>query len=305
MSTVYADNQFGLIVTNNHVTQANDTLVVDLINNETLRYCDVFIGEENQEIIYRMFGRVVYTAPDHELALIQLLPIRSNVLPVCKFTTDCQPGDPIVVISSKGGQSFIADGLIQIIDKRQNLIKCYKNANYINDLGDTTDVLIHTGFIVGGYSGGPVIDMSGQVVGVHKGSVRGYSYFSAAIGAKTVMDFIEKGKQYLLTENVEVMKGLARKHRRLMKRKILGLVLVNNQIVDYTFTSYLTRQHLLITDYIIAYNNIPFTTPEAMSYYVQQLPDNTPPIVVTVYRSNYNQYFTVNTQPITVEQFHC
>ncbi|XP_054162515.1 uncharacterized protein LOC128960452 isoform X2 [Oppia nitens] len=277
------DNKLGLIVTNDHVVEGIDFVTVCLFN-ETLRYCDVFIDDQNQTIIKGIYGRVVYTAPDRDLALIQLPPIRPNVLPVCEFTTDCQPGDPIVSLSCAApGRCLTIDGIVQKLDKLLNI--------------DSSNQQIK------GYSGGPVVNMlSGQVVGVHKADLLGSSHFSIAIGAKTAMDFINEGTDYLLAKSAEV---IAKKHRKPIKRKTLGIVLVDNQIVDITFSSLTIRQNLRVSDRIISYNKMPFTTLEAMSDHIQQLPDNIPQIVLTVYRQSNSQILSNKVQPIIVEQFEC
>ncbi|XP_054161840.1 uncharacterized serine protease syc0938_d-like [Oppia nitens] len=299
------DNQLGLIVTNNHVAQAHDRLRLILFNT-TRRYCDVFVGaDQNQAIAQEISGRVVYTSPDHDLALIQLPTVRPNVLPVCTFTADddCQPGDPIIALSSARGRCMVAEGLVIKQDKRQNLINCNEFAEFTNLIGDTTDLLVHSGFIGSGYSGGPVVNMSGQIVGVHMASMHCSSHFGLAIGAKNVMDFIEEGKQYLLTENVKFIQGLDKKHRQFIKRKTLGIVLEGNHIVGITFAAQTIRQLLRVTDKIVSYDNIICTIPETLSDYVQQLPDNIE-ISLTIYRSN-GQIFSIKCQPINCEQFKC
>ncbi|XP_054162068.1 serine protease HTRA1B-like [Oppia nitens] len=291
------DNKLGLIVSNNHVAEGIDTLRLSLYNN-TLRYCDVFVGaDQNQGIINEISGKIVYSSPDCDLALIQLPPIKPDVLPVCQFSTDWAPGDHIIAISGSRGRFFAADGFILKLDKYKNITQ-----KHSRDIGDKCDILIHTGYIVAGYSGGPVVNMDGQVVGVHKSSRRGFSCYALSIAAKTVIDFIEKGKQYLLTENVEVMKLMGAKHRRFIKRRTLGIVLMNNQIIDITFAPNIIRQNLLVNDQIVSYNNIEFTTPDEMSSYVQQLP-NYIDIVLIVHRSTIGQSFNIIVQPVTVEQF--
>ncbi|XP_054162517.1 uncharacterized protein LOC128960452 isoform X4 [Oppia nitens] len=230
------DNKLGLIVTNDHVVEGIDFVTVCLFN-ETLRYCDVFIDDQNQTIIKGIYGRVVYTAPDRDLALIQLPPIRPNVLPVCEFTTDCQPGDPIVSLSCAApGRCLTIDGIVQKLDK---LLNIDSSNQQIKGITGRCDILLKTGFTRLGYSGGPVVNMlSGQVVGVHKADLLGSSHFSIAIGAKTAMDFINEGTDYLLAKSAEV---IAKKHRKPIKRKTLGIVLVDNQIVDITFSSLTIR----------------------------------------------------------------
>ncbi|XP_054162069.1 uncharacterized protein LOC128960032 [Oppia nitens] len=297
------DNNLGLVITNNHAIYGSDYAKLGLFN-ESLRYCDVFIGDQNQSIIREMYGRVVYTAPDRDLALIRLPPIRPNVLPVCQFsTTDSQPGDTILTFCASNDRCLLSNGLVLTLDTKANLSFLKKFQTTLID--DKCNVLIYTGFVAPGYSGGPVINMFGQVVCINSLAGLGMSDRNIGITSKTIMDFIDEGKEYILSESVEVMHLTAKQRKpKLINNKTLGLVLVNNQIIDITFASQTIRQYLLINDEIVSYNNIEFTTPEAMSTYVQQLADNAV-IVLNFQRLFGFEMYTIDVQPINVEQFKC
>ncbi|XP_054161837.1 uncharacterized serine protease syc0938_d-like [Oppia nitens] len=295
---VIVDNQLGLIVTNYSAIAGSDIVTI-IFNNPRLRYLDVFVGHNSQQLAKETTGRVVYTEPYRNLALIQLPPVNPGRLVCANFTiTTSEPGDPIVAIGRQIKQYFINDGLIV-----QPTVVSVPYELATRDVPVICrEYCMHTGFISNAHYGGPVINMNGQVIGIILHHMGGFSYYILTIKAEAIIDFINKGKTYLAHNEPQMVIGRRNNYER-GTNKTLGLILTGNRIVDIALTSLEIKNQLKVTDSIEYYNNQPFNTPDQLAQYVQQMADNEF-IELTINREGYDMQFSVNVIPVTVRQIN-
>lgn len=162
----------GYILTNNHVVQDADQLTVTLSNGKPYK------------------GKVVGTDPRSDLAVIQIKS--SNPLPYVPLgdSSSVRIGDWALAIGSPFGlEQTVTAGIISAIRQSLNI----EGKNFANLL--QTDAAINRG-----NSGGPLVNLKGQVIGINTaiyaptGVFSGIGFAIPVNNAKKIMkDLIEKG----------------------------------------------------------------------------------------------------------------
>ncbi len=166
-SGVIVDAQ-GYIVTNNHV-------VADGRN-----YQVIFV--DGQKKPARLVGRDAYS----DLAVLQV----DGPLPAVATLGDSsqlRPGEPVIAIGSPLGEfrNSVTQGVVSALGRRLD-----DSAPGLMDLIQTDAAINH------GNSGGPLVDPSGQVVGINTAVVRGGSDLATGLGfaipSNTVRDVVQQ-----------------------------------------------------------------------------------------------------------------
>ena len=154
----------GLIVTNAHVV-ANQ-------RNCTVRLAD---GREMSGIIEAVDERT-------DLATVR---VKGNNLPIIRLgsSSSCRPGEWIVALGSPLQlANSITHGIISSVARRSDEIGQWTNMSYIQ-----TDAAINQG-----NSGGPLVNLNGEAVGVNSMKLQGAEGISFAIPVDYVKQFLQK-----------------------------------------------------------------------------------------------------------------
>ncbi|MBF2046320.1 MAG: trypsin-like peptidase domain-containing protein [Leptolyngbya sp. IPPAS B-1204] len=162
----------GLILTNHHVVERNPSPSVKLADGRQFR------------------GTVTSFDPELDLALIQLK--RVNGLPITPFaisTAQVKVGDRVYAIGSPRGESWKMSSS-QVIEL---------NSTCANGTSPLRCIRTPDGFLQPGNSGGPLIDGSGQVIGVNR-AVQQSTGEGVSIPIETIQDFLAQrmGQPHLI-----------------------------------------------------------------------------------------------------------
>jgi S1-C subfamily serine protease len=155
-----------VVVTNNHVVQ-------DAIN-ETVTLAD---GSAFP-------AKVVGSDPLADLAVLTITPMPSGLTPLQLFTSDSlQVGEPVVAVGSPYGLSgTLTTGVVSAVGR--TIIESSSSQS----AGETIPDIIQTSTAINpGNSGGPLLDYSGNVVGITTAAVSNSQGLGFAIPSDTIM----------------------------------------------------------------------------------------------------------------------
>ena len=134
------------------------------------REATIVFADGRREHMVRMYAQ----APERDLAIIQISRLRPVVaLPVA--SREMKKGEPVVAFGAPEGLSFsVSEGSISAMRTSADLVEVLRGPEYENMfhgnniLGFTSDVSLVqiTAATMPGNSGGPVVDFSGNVIGI-------------------------------------------------------------------------------------------------------------------------------------------
>jgi serine protease Do len=158
----------GIIVTNNHVVEGAQTITVTLDNGDT----------------YTADTKSVYTDSYNDLAIIK---INATGLPSLKTgdASQLRLGDWVIAIGNALGQGTrVTEGIVS-----------RKDVSLAMDTSDTLYDLIETSAAINqGNSGGPLVNLSGEVIGITSAKIAsvGVEGMGYAISINTALPVIEE-----------------------------------------------------------------------------------------------------------------
>ncbi|CAG2113721.1 unnamed protein product [Medioppia subpectinata] len=200
----------GLIVTNCHVVK--DVDVVGIKFPEELSKSDIFAEiVDSNELVDQVLGRVVYTEPQLDLALIRVPHVKSGALTACNMEDNRWPtaGQEVICVGNPDSGDSVVTGVISSVEKMPSIdaYNCLANFDhkYINNTTPTSR----------GFSGGPLVNSDGHLIGIHFSG--GLNSGSHAIHVNDVKDFIIRGKEF--------EEEVGKKCYSFANRKALGVVL--------------------------------------------------------------------------------
>ncbi len=154
----------GLVLTNHHVIETNPSPSVKLADGRTFE------------------GEIVSVDSNLDLALIQLHKARDlPVAPLAANTAHVKEGDTVYAIGSPLGESWKMTSS-QVIELHSTCANGASPLRCIRTPG---------GFLQPGNSGGPLIDSSGQVIGINR-AVQQSTGEGVSIPVETVQDFLNR-----------------------------------------------------------------------------------------------------------------
>ncbi|CAG2108982.1 unnamed protein product [Medioppia subpectinata] len=254
--------------------------------------------------IQTIYGRVVYVDPGVELALIRLFTVKPGVLrplPLTDTNTDPKCGQTVVAFGcSTLDQSFIT-GVIASVDRVESHTSQGSHAYFQVMLNADHKHIQHSATISDGYSGGPVVDTSGRLIGISLNtSIRSDGIFFAAFAAD-IIAFVKRGLEYE-TRDRDMKYSFA-------NRKSLGVVLYKDmnasnkvfKVCKFTpFNAFNNLENgLQINDYIMKINGKPFHRLYQLTDAIDAHKPNEK-LILTVYRNK--QYKDID---ITPQLIHC
>lgn len=166
------DAQKGLIVTNNHVIEGAEKLVVSLADGRNIT------------------GKLVGGDARTDLAVVQISADKLTAVSLGDSST-LQVGEPVVAIGNPGGEDFARSVTTGVISATNRFLELQGEASF-NLI--QTDAAINPG-----NSGGPLVDYHGKVVGINaaKNQDTGYEGMGFAIPITdawpTIQQLIKKG----------------------------------------------------------------------------------------------------------------
>ncbi|CAG2109145.1 unnamed protein product, partial [Medioppia subpectinata] len=190
------------------------------------------------------------------------MPIKPGVLQTLEFSedSDMKSGQRIVVLGYARGIKCLMPGTISCLDQPSVDTSRGFNRYYQLVLNPNRNYITHTAEHSSGFSGGPVINMNGKVVGI---AVVGESGSHYAVPVDELKNFIKKGKEFESKE---------RENRYSCKnRKALGVVLqkeANNgfKVIKFTRNNHFeTSGKLLPNDYITHVNGVLLLTSKQLT----------------------------------------
>ncbi|CAG2122035.1 unnamed protein product, partial [Medioppia subpectinata] len=105
-------------------------------------------------------------------------------------------GGRVVAIGNPSGLAFcVCDGLLQSVDKPESTVSVGTYEYYESTDDPKETVCVHTCPMGPGFSGGPLIDMSGRLAGVNWGGIPGFCE-SFAIPLENFKRFIFKAMKF-------------------------------------------------------------------------------------------------------------
>jgi 2-alkenal reductase len=163
--TGFVWDRAGHIVTNNHVVEGADALVVRLASGEVLR------------------AQVVGTAPNYDVAVLRVETTRGLPAPIAIGTSDdLKVGQSVFAIGNPFGlDQSLTTGIISALKRRLPTESGREITNVIQ-----TDAAINPG-----NSGGPLLDSAGRVIGVNT-AIISPSGTSAGIGFAIPIDVVNR-----------------------------------------------------------------------------------------------------------------
>ncbi|EGW38950.1 trypsin-like peptidase domain-containing protein [Desulfosporosinus sp. OT] len=167
------DSQHGYIVTNNHVVEGAEKLVVSLADGRNIN------------------AKLVGADDRTDLAVVQIADTQGLTATQQGDSTKLQVGEPVVAIGNPGGQEFARSVTTGVVSA----------TNRILDIpGEASFNLIQTDAAINpGNSGGPLVNYQGQVIGINsaKNQEAGFEGMGFAIpisdALPTIKQLIEKG----------------------------------------------------------------------------------------------------------------
>ncbi|CAG2104401.1 unnamed protein product [Medioppia subpectinata] len=181
----------GLIVTNAHVT--GDFAYISVEFNGGYQTEDLLVGTEGTDAVHQLMGQVVFVQPLNDLALIRLHVMPGVLTPIkVSKRTDLTAGEPVMAIGNPLLTWSAAHGVIT--GRNRPDIQSVGFDRYYTGLSRTQhQYLIHSAPTVSGFSGGPIVDLNGEVIGVSMAVILNTSI---AINATDVNQFLERGLEF-------------------------------------------------------------------------------------------------------------
>ncbi|MDR3288543.1 MAG: trypsin-like peptidase domain-containing protein [Peptococcaceae bacterium] len=167
------DARSGYIVTNNHVIQGAEKIVVSLADGRNLE--GTLVGGDSRT----------------DLAVIKIADTKDLTSVQIGDSSKVQVGEPVVAIGNPGGQKFARSVTTGVISATNRVLNIEGEASF--DLIQT-DAAINPG-----NSGGPLVNYQGQVIGINsaKNQEAGFEGMGFAIpitdAMPTIQQLIEKG----------------------------------------------------------------------------------------------------------------
>jgi len=162
------DSKNGYIITNNHVIQGAEKIVVSLADGRNLE------------------GRLVGADSKTDLAVVKVTD-NSNLTAVqIGDSSQLQVGEPVVAIGNPGGQEFARSVTTGVVSATNRILEIE---------GESSFNLIQTDAAINpGNSGGPLVNYSGQVIGINsaKNQEAGFEGMGFAIPITDAMPTIEQ-----------------------------------------------------------------------------------------------------------------
>ncbi|CAG2105811.1 unnamed protein product [Medioppia subpectinata] len=118
-------------------------------------------------------GDVVYVEPELDLALVAVSgQLDTNGL---ELSASADMGQRVVAFGSPDYlHNTIFDGVVFSVDRKHETISRGNWESFTHFMNPNTTNITHTCAIYHGFSGGPVLDMSGRVVGINWGGIIDY-----------------------------------------------------------------------------------------------------------------------------------
>ncbi|XP_054166227.1 serine protease HTRA1-like [Oppia nitens] len=248
------DGERGLLITNYHVVADKQDVIIQFLN--TYYESNVIQGKQlSTKLFYKLTGRVVYVEPQHDLALIHMNQYVANSLSSLVLSySDAEPGDECISIGFTNIESTLNNGFICSM-ACINELSLGSLMNFSEKCTDYCHTLtIHTCTGSSGSSGCPIINMNGQVIGIHFGAKN--SKINSATKVTDIFEFIEKGLQYMDNEFIEIQNDRQKRFKRLFS---LGVILTEFIVKGFTYNATQVRQLLQVNDIIISVNGIQLT----------------------------------------------
>jgi 2-alkenal reductase len=171
----------GHVVTNNHVIQNARRVFVQLDAGQAIE------------------GKVVGSAPEYDLAVIQLSRVPSNIRPIpLGESHNLKIGQSVYAIGNPFGlQRTLTTGIISALDRELPTTDYREVAGVIQ-----TDAAINPG-----NSGGPLLDSAGRLIGVNS-AIRSASGSSAGIGFSIPADLVNRIVPALISRGRAPLPGI-------------------------------------------------------------------------------------------------
>jgi 2-alkenal reductase len=171
----------GHVVTNNHVIQNARRVFVQLDAGQTIE------------------AKVVGTAPEYDLAVIQLSRVPANIRPIpLGESNNLKIGQSVYAIGNPFGlQRTLTTGIISALDRELPTTDYREVAGVIQ-----TDAAINPG-----NSGGPLLDSAGRLIGVNS-AIRSASGSSAGIGFSIPADLVNRIVPALISRGRAPLPGI-------------------------------------------------------------------------------------------------
>ncbi|CAG2105813.1 unnamed protein product [Medioppia subpectinata] len=181
----------GLIVTNAHVTGDFAYISVEFYGGYQTE--DLLVGTEGTDAVHQLMGQVVCVQPLNDLALIRLHVMPGVLTPIkVSKRTDLTVGEPVMAIGNPLLTWSAAHGVITGLNRPD--IQSVGFDKYYTGLSRTQhQYLIHSAPTVSGFSGGPILDLNGEVIGVSMAVILNTSI---AVNATDVNQFLERGLEF-------------------------------------------------------------------------------------------------------------
>ena len=171
----------GHVVTNNHVIAGANKISVQLDSGET------------------MDARLVGAAPDYDLAVLKLVSVRSNLIPIAVGeSADLKVGQSVFAIGNPFGLGrSLSTGVISALDRHLPTA-----GGRVVHGAIQTDAAINPG-----NSGGPLLDSAGRLIGVSTAIISG-SGSSAGVGFAVPVDVVNQIVPQLIADGAVPRPGI-------------------------------------------------------------------------------------------------
>ncbi|HWQ72170.1 MAG TPA: trypsin-like peptidase domain-containing protein [Desulfitobacteriaceae bacterium] len=162
------DSNHGYIITNNHVIQGAEKIVVSLADGRNLE------------------GKLVGGDSRTDLAVVKVTDTSNLTAVQIGDSSKLQVGEPVVAIGNPGGQEFARSVTTGVVSATNRILEIE---------GESSFNLIQTDAAINpGNSGGPLVNYSGQVIGINsaKNQEAGFEGMGFAIPISDAMPTIEQ-----------------------------------------------------------------------------------------------------------------
>ncbi|CAG2106269.1 unnamed protein product [Medioppia subpectinata] len=228
-------NTSGLIITNAHVVRDVTHVEIDLYY--TYKAYELFWWDPNSDDdIQQLDGQVLYVWPDIDLALIRVYVIPGALRAIDMSASDCAVGDAVMCVGNPGANDW-NPSLGMITGYYEWMNNCYDVFSHATAFHspDHRNV-VYSATNVGGFSGAPVINTDGDLVGIHSLHILAQN---AGIPSSRLSQFETNGNMF-----AEHMR--AKKYSTNAK-KSLG-IMVEKQLSDEFWIVYIANKNPLNQD---------------------------------------------------------
>jgi len=152
----------GHIVTNYHVVEGANTIEVDFPSG------------------YKAYGEVIGTDPDSDLAVIHVDAPASELHPLTLGDSDAlQVGQVVVAIGNPFNlDSSMSMGIVSALSRTMDSLRASPSGSYFS----TGDLIQTDAALNPGNSGGPLLNLSGEVIGINRAIQTTSSYIGSESG---------------------------------------------------------------------------------------------------------------------------